>query len=84
MECPKPREDSTDLCAGIYSALVSKLGAESPGRVQTKEVIARRWAVSPDWCEEILDLAVTRKKVVTQHLSSDTHQGEYLGISPAG
>ena len=61
-----------------------KVGNRIPGRAQIKEVIAPRRAVSPDWREEILDLAVTRKTVVTQHLSSDTHQGEYLGISTTG
>ena len=84
MKLPKPREDSTGLFAGIYSALVSKLGAESPGRAQIKEVIAPTWAVSPDWPARIVDLAVSRKKVMARHLSNGTHQGRDLGISTTG
>jgi hypothetical protein len=59
-------------------------GPGSRGHAQIKKAIAYSRTVFPDWHEEILDLVVTQKKVVTRYLSSGTHQGEYLGISATG
>ena len=49
-----------------------------------RTAIARIRTAFPDWNEEILDLIVSRDRVVSRYLSTGTHHGDFAGIAPTG
>jgi predicted ester cyclase len=57
---------------------------DSHGHAGIRTAIARIRTAFPDWNEEILDLIVSRDRVVSRYLSTGTHHGDFAGIAPTG
>ncbi len=57
---------------------------DSHGHAGIRTAIARIRTAFPDWNEEILDLIVSRDRVVSRYLSTGTHHGDFAGLAPTG
>ncbi len=57
---------------------------DSLGHHGVRQALDRIRSAFPDWHEEIVDLIVGQDRVVTRYVSTGTHRGDFVGISPTG